>query len=196
MNLTSEQVHWIYGGALTASALLLMLRESGRLKARWLDYVTPTLLLAFGVELLLDPLVHGSAAPADYAAETAQHFVLGLFLIATGAAEIVRLRRGGEGWKWRLPLAAALMIGAGIFAFHAQHDSNVPMILLQAQHRVIAATLALASLVFLLAPPGARGRAPSAFSALLLLLGLEFLLYTEGNFLVGMPMAAHEMPGH
>jgi hypothetical protein len=196
MNLTSQQVHWMFGAAIVAAALLLILREAEWLKGRWMDLATPAILLAFGVELLLDPLVHGSNAPANYAQETAQHFILGLLLIATGVAEIVRVRRGGEGWKWRLPLASALMVGAGIFAFHAQHDSNVPMILLQAQHRVIAATLALASLAFLLAPLGAGGRVPSAFSALLLLLGLEFLLYTEGEFLFGAPMPAHEMQGH
>lgn len=191
MNLTSEQVHWIYGGALVAAAILLMLREYRRVQARWLDYVTPALLLLFGVELLLDPLVHGAAAPANYGPETAQHFTLGLLVIATGIVEIVRVRRNGQGLLWRLPFGATLMVAAGIFALHAQHDSNVPMILLIAQHRVIAATLAMASLAFLFAPPLAGKSAPSAFSALVLLLGLEFLLYTEGNFLIGAPMAAH-----
>lgn len=65
------------------------------------------------------------------------------------------------------------------------------MLLLVAQHRVIAATLALASLTFLFAPPLAGGRAPSAFSILILLLGLELLLYTEGGSVFGEQMSAH-----
>lgn len=193
MNLTSEQVHWIYGGVLVAAAVLLILREYGRIETPWLDYVTPILLLLFGVELALDPLVHGTALPTHYARETAQHLALGILLVVTGAAEIVRLRRKGSGWPWRLPLSAALMIAAGVFAFHAQHDSQAPMMLLMVQHRTIAATLVLASLAFFFAPPGERSRAPSAFSVLILLLGAQVLLYTEGNFLFGAPMPMQPM---
>jgi hypothetical protein len=190
MDLTSEQVHWIYGAVLVSAAVLLIARESRRLEAGWLDYVTPTLLLLFGLELVVDPLVHGAASPTNYGRETAQHFALGLLLIASAGAEIVRVWRRGEGWPWRLPFAATLMLAAAAFAFHAQHDSSAPMILLTAQHRVIAATLALASLTFLFAPPGSV-RAPSAFSVLIVLLGLELLLYTEGNTVFGEQMIAH-----
>jgi len=189
MALTSEQVHWIYGAVLVSAAVLLIARESRRVEANWLDYVTPALLLLFGLELLVDPLVHGTALPTNYSAETTQHFALGLLLIGSAAAEMVRLGRGGEGWRWRLPFAATLVIAAGIFAFHAQHGGTSPMTLLVAQHRVIAATLALASLTFLFAPP-ATGRAPSAFSILIVLLGLELLLYTEGNTVFGERMAS------
>lgn len=196
MNFTSEQVHWLYGGALVLAAILLMLREYGRVEGRWLDFVTPALLLLFGLELLVDPLVHGTAAPANYGRETAQHYALGLLLIVTAVAELVRLRRRAEGWPWRLPLAAALLIGAGIFALHSQHGSDAPMILLIAEHRMIAATLAMMALSFLFAPPVFSIRRPSAFSALVLLLGLELLLYTEGNFLVGRPMATHAIGSH
>lgn len=193
MNMTSEQVHWLFGAVLVGAAVLLMLRDSGRLHAGWLDYVTPGLLLLFGVELLVDPLVHGAAVPENYAAEAAQHFALGLLLIGSAVAEMVRLKRRSEGWLWRLPFAATLMIAAGVFALHAQHDSAVPMVLLMAQHRVIAATLATTSLVFLFASPRAGGPAPSAFAVLILLLGFELLLYTEGKTVFGERMSAPTM---
>lgn len=195
MNLTSEQVHWLFGGALVVAAVLLILRGNQRIASRWLDYVTPGLLLLFGIELLLDPLVHGSAVPANYAAETAQHFAFGLVLIAAAGGEMVRVRRDGDGWAWRLPLAVALLTGAGVFAFHAQHDSQVPMILLVAQHRVIAATLLLSALAFVIAPPRRDEGRPSAFAFLVLLLGLELLLYTEGTSLFGETLDMHNMAG-
>lgn len=193
LDLTSEQVHWIFGAVLVGAAALLILRELGRLSTGWLDYVIPILLMLFGVELLVDPLVHGAAAPGNYSAETAQHFMLGLLLIASAGMEMLRLKRRAAGWLWRLPFGGTLMIAAGVFAFHAQHSSPAPMLLLMAQHRTIAATLALASLTFLLAPPR-EGRAPAAFSALILLLGFELLLYTEGKTVFGEGMAA-PMPG-
>ena len=86
MGLTSEQVHWIFGAALVIGALLLLMRALGRVAGRWVDFIMPGLLGLFGVELLLDPLVHGIAGPGNYAKETAQHFVLGGVLIAASAA--------------------------------------------------------------------------------------------------------------
>jgi hypothetical protein len=197
MGLTSEQVHWIFGAVLIAVAVLLILRDTGRIAGRWIDYLLPLLLAAFGLEMLLDPLVHGDAAPANYAAETAQHFGLGLLLIAASAAEFLRTRRGGSGRLWRLPLAAAMAIAAVIFWVHAQHDSAAPMILLMTQHRMIAATLAVAAVAALLVGPEQRGsgQPPPAISFLMLLLGVQLLIYTEGSSLFGrLSPAAH--PGH
>lgn len=196
MTLTSEQVHWIYGALLAAGAVLLILREYRYLESTWLDYVTPALLLLFGVEMLMDPLVHGAAVPTNYAKETAQHFALGLMWIGTAGAEILRLKRKGEGWPWRLPLAAALMMASGILALHAQHDSSAPMALLMAQHRVIAATLALASFASLVLPPAAGARPPSAFAVLILLLAVELLLYTEGRSIFGESLTVQSMDVH
>lgn len=197
MGLTSEQVHWIFGTVLIATTVVLILRDVGRIRARWVDYLVPALLAAFGVEMLLDPLIHGDAAPANYAAETAQHFTLGLLLLGAATAELVRTWRGGEGFVWRLPLAAALAIAAGSFWFHAQHDSNAPMILLVTQHRMIAATLAVSALAALIGFSGQRGtRQPPTLGFLMLLLGVQLLIYTEGSSLFGnggMDMKEHDM---
>jgi len=187
MGLTSEQVHWIFGAALVMGALLLLLRALGRLEGRWVDFVVPGLLGLLGVELLLDPLVHGTAGPGNYAKETAQHFALGGVLIAASAAEFVRVIRRREGLLWRIPLVASLLIAAGVFLFHAQHDSNVPMLLLMTQHRVIGATLIAAAIAaFLTASEETSSpRRSLAFPLLILVLGAEFLIYTEGGSIFG-----------
>lgn len=186
MGLTSEQVHWLFGAVLIATTLVLILRDVGRIRSRWVDHLVPALLGVFGAEMLLDPLVHGDAAPANYTAETAQHFTLGLLLLGAAAAELIRTWRGGEGFAWRLPLAAALAIAAGSFWFHAQHDSNVSMILLVTQHRMIAATLAVSALAALIGFSGPRDtRRPPALGFLMLLLGAQLLIYTEGSSLFG-----------
>lgn len=191
MNLTSEQVHWIFGGVLIAATAVLILRDTGRISARWVDYLLPGLLAAFGIEMLVDPLVHGAATPANYQAETGQHFTLGLLLIAAAAAEAMRTWRGGTGFAWRLPLAAALAIAAAAFWFHAQHDSNAPMILLVTQHRMIAATLLVCAVAALIGfSEAGRVRRPPALAFLAMILGLQLLVYSEGGSLFGTPWSA------
>ena len=194
MGLTSEEVHWIFGLVLMAAALLLLLQSLGRLRGRWVDYLIPALLALFGVELFIDPLVHGAAAPGGYAREMAQHFVLGALLVLAAAAELVRVFRKKEGMMWRLPLAGALLLSAGVFVFHAQHDANVPMLLLLTQHRMIGATLFVAALAVLLGPTAnADEKRSLALPLLMLLLGAEFAIYTEGGSLLGSadPAAPH-----
>ena len=140
--------------------------------------------------MLLDPLVHGTAAPANYAAETAQHFGLGLLLIGAAAAEFARAWRRGEGFLWRLPLAAAAAIAAVAFWVHAQHDSSAPMILLVTQHRMIAVTLAVAAVAAMIGFPESRQvRRVPALAFLMILLGLQLLVYTEGGSIFGTPWA-------
>ena len=196
MGLTSEQVHWIFGAVLIGTTVLLILRDTGRIAGRWIDYLVPLLLAAFGLEMLLDPFVHGASAPANYAAETAQHFGLGVLLIGASADEFFRTWRRRSGLLWRVPLAAALAIAAVTFWVHAQHDSAAPMILLITQHRMIAATLAVAAVAALVIGPGERGSAqPPAIGFLMLLLGAQLLIYTEGTSLFGgLSPAAHS--GH
>lgn len=186
MGLTSEQVHWIFGAALMLIGALLLCRACGRLNSRWLDFVIPAGLIAFGVEMALDPFVHGSAAPGGYAAESGQHLVLGAILILCAGVETVRVWKDRKSLMWRAPLIAGILTAAAVFAFHAQHSSAAPMLLLITQHRVISATLAAAALSLFLSPRGdPAARRPIAFPLLVLLLGAEFMLYTEGRTIFG-----------
>lgn len=197
MGLTSEQVHWIFGGVLIAASVPLILRAIGKVQWRSLDYLVPSLLALMGVELVLDPLVHGAAAPSGYAQETAQHLILGLMLIGTSLAELVRTRRGAEGLAWRLPLGGALLVAAGVFLFHAQHDSKVPMLLLMTQHRMIGATLVVMAVAVLVdqSDPLRTGVRSLGFALLTFLLGAELMIYSEGNSLFGNGGMAHDAMG-
>lgn len=69
MGLTSEHVHWIIGGLVTAFTVVLILHQTGLLRARPLRYLLGGGVTALGVQVLLDPFVHrarrgpGSAVP-------------------------------------------------------------------------------------------------------------------------------------
>lgn len=199
MGLTSEQVHWLYGGALLVFAILALLRSRGTLAGRWPDFLIGIALFVVGVGLILDPLLHGGAAPANYGMETAQHLALGLLLVLASALELYRIATRRRAFAWRLPLVFALVAATLLFALHAQHDAEAPMLLLVTQHRVIAATLFVLALAVLIAPAEADRRHDPAIPLLMLLLGLEFLIYTEGRSLFGVtqanPIAAPE-PTH
>lgn len=70
------------------------------------------------------------------------------------------------------------------------------MILLVTQHRMIAATLAVAAVAALIGFSDRRdSRQPPALAFLALLLGLQLLIYTEGGSLFGRAWESH-MQGH
>ncbi|MDQ8757401.1 hypothetical protein RCO27_14315 [Sphingosinicella sp. LHD-64] len=187
MGLTSEQVHWLYGAALIFVAAVLLLRAGDIVRRPWPDFLVGGALLVFGLALVFDPWLHGEAAPGDYGAETAQHLLLGLALLVASALELYRAASGRQAFAWRLPLILALIGASLIFALHAQHDAAAPMVLLVTQHRFIAATLLVLALAVALAPTGGARLQNLATPLIVLLLGFQFLLYTEGNSLLGMP---------
>ncbi|WP_017655339.1 hypothetical protein [Fortiea contorta] len=183
MNLTSEQVHWIGGVAFTIVAVLLILYKTRVIRAGWLSYLLPLLLIGYGVESLIDPLVHGTAKPQNYGAESLQHIIQGTLMLIVGGVEW--LRAGGQlkhyGWGLLLPLG---LIGVGgVFMFHAQHEANVPPLLLLVQHRIFAITLWITAAAKALAEwPNKNSQAFSiAWLLPLLLFGLELLVYSEGG---------------
>lgn len=191
MNMTSEQVHWLFGAGLVVFALAMLLHAERGIRSRWPEYLVAAALLVFGLALIFDPLLHGAAAPRDYAAETAQHIGLGLLLLAGSGAEFYRIARRRRGLVWRLPICLILLAASAAFFTHAQHGADVPMLLLVTQHRFIGATLLVMAIGGLLSSDK-REEAPSPAPGLLtLLLGLELLLYTEGRSLIGMPHEGH-----
>jgi hypothetical protein len=189
MSLTSEQVHWLFGLLLVVTAILLILRSLGFLNGRWPDYIIPLALAVFGIELAIDPLVHGEALPANYAGEMAQHFVISGVLLAASIAELLRVAKRGRTLWWRLPLAIALALTAGILWLHTQHDMGPPTLLLTTQHRMIGTTIAAAALAVLFT--AVRDNAEDddksiALPLLILALGVQLLAYTEASNLPGM----------
>ena len=195
MGLTSEQVHWLYGALLAAFSMPMLLHARGIVKARWPEFIIGAGLLLLGLGLIFDPFLHGAAGPGDYAAETAQHLALGIVLLLGSGFELFRAATRRQSFLWRVPLVLALLAASLTFLVHAQHEAGVSMLLLVTQHRFIAVTLLVLAAAVLLVPVGdARARGIS-LPLLTLLLGLELLVYTEGDSLFGVPAGTHPPAG-
>lgn len=181
MGLTSEQVHWILGGAVVAVTLVLLLQELEVMKARWSRHLLGLVTIAIGLELLIDRLVHGDAAPGDYEAETLQHVGQGLLVAAVGVIELLRAngRLRHRAWAFVFPIGVAVV--ALVFFFHAQHQAAGPAALLVVQHRIFGATLMVAAVAKALAElDDPRMRTfRVAWLVVALVTGLELLLYSE-----------------
>lgn len=116
--------------------------------------------------------------------------------------EAVRIWLARTALLWRMPLVATILLTAGLFALHAQHDAPVPMILLVTQHRMISATLVVIALAVLLSPPEVteHNPRPTAIPLLMLVLAAQFVLYTEGGSVFGEALpgavahSGHTMP--
>lgn len=198
MHLTSEQIHWLIGGLVTTLALLLLWAETRGGRARWTGFLIPAVLLLAGLEAVFDPFLHGEVLPGGYELETAQHLVIGLILLGIGVIEGLRAMGRLRHAAFACVLPGGIAFVGITFLLHAQHDADVPMILLVAQHRVNGTTLLVAAAALALAELNrtTRGLFRTAAFTALLLFGLEFVLYTEGNFLFGRPPAEHAGQTH
>lgn len=185
MNLTSEQVHWVFGAVLFVVPIPLILDELGVLDGRWPSFIVPIALFAIGLALILDPLIHGRAAPAEYSHETGQHLVLGAMALAMGGVEAARALGGLESSVWALVLPLGLVIAGLLFFFHAQHQADVPVLLLAVQHRTIGVILTVAGVTKAVAEMSHAPALRAGWLLLVLVLGLQLLLYTEGRSLLG-----------
>lgn len=190
--MTSEQVHWLYGALLAAFSVPMLLHVRGIITSRWPEFTIGAALLLFGLGLIFDPFLHGSAGPSDYAAETAQHLTLGIVLLLGSGFELFRTATRRHTFLWRAPLVLALLAASLTFLVHAQHEAGVSMLLLVTQHRFIAATLLVLAAAVLLGPGGDASARGVALPLLTLLLGLELLVYTEGNSPFGVPAETHQ----
>lgn len=192
VGMTSEQVHWLYGALLAAFSVPMLLHARGVITSRWPEFTIGAALLLFGLGLIFDPFLHGAAGPGDYAAETAQHLTLGIVLLLGSGFELFRAATRRQTFLWRAPLVLALLAASLTFLVHAQHEAGVSMLLLVTQHRFIAATLLVLAAAVLLEPVGDARTRGIALPLLTLVLGLELLVYTEGDSLFGVPVEGHQ----
>jgi hypothetical protein len=175
MELSSIAAHRLGGAAAVAVALLLAVRP------RWGSIVIGLALLTWGLRGMTHPLPAGEEMTAMH--EGRQHVLIGIAAAAVGVVELLRaagrLRHAAFGFT----LPAGLVLLGALFYAHAQHGDMMAAPFLMAQHRVIGATLALAGLVgaVMTARPAWQERLRPAFAVLVLLFGLELLLYTEGG---------------
>jgi hypothetical protein len=193
MNLSSEQVHWLGGVGVVLVATGLLLHDLKVLSARGWPWLLPVFLVLYGIESFIDQWIHGSATPANYGAESAQHVVQGTVMLAGGIVEGLVLLGVLKRRVWMLAAPVALAVLALVFLVHEQHAAAVPPLVIEVQHRAFALTLLLAAAlrvlhVFERPAVTALGR---GWVLLFLLFGLELLTYTEGG-----SGSAHHAAGH
>jgi len=143
MGLTSEQAHWIVGAELCAVALTLLLYEMQVWRAPALRYLLGGALLLLAAEGVLFPAIEGALTPGRLDRATAQHLLLAAVCAAVGLVELARASRAGASGGSRAALPLGLLATGAIFAFHAQHHSAAPRVLLTVQHRMLGASLAV-----------------------------------------------------
>lgn len=187
--ITSETMHHLYGGAILGLSTSLLIEEAGGFDAPGLRYAVPGLVMTAGGLLTIDPLLHGAAAPKNYGAETRQHLLLGGMLFAVGSIDLAHEADWLEHWSWGLALPAGMLAASASFFFHAQHGDPGQHELLQTQHRMLGATIAVAAIAKGLAAVPASDdstepRWPELRTAWIVAAGLagaQLLLYTEGS---------------
>lgn len=181
MGMTTIQGHLLPGLAVIIVALLAILHEGGFAKAAWLKYVLPVALVLLGLQGIFDKLMHGAAAPKDYATETAQHMTQGAIILMAGIAEVLRARGVTARRSVAMVFPIALLLVGVMFILHAQQGSGAPMLVMLVQHRAYGLTLIMAAAaraITVLAPErGAYFKLVSP--SMLLLFGLEFAIYAE-----------------
>jgi hypothetical protein len=94
-------VHSLWGDILFAGGALELARRRGVYVRPWLAGVLPAVFLSCGALFLLHELIHHS--PGDR-----WHLAMGTLLIAGGALELIRLRRGRSPL---IPIAALPLVG-------------------------------------------------------------------------------------
>ncbi len=181
MDLSSEQVHWLFGVFLVLIVSPLILREIQVFRRQWLTLLLPGALLIAGIELLLDPLIHGSAAPENYSKETSQHILLSVLLLSIGIVEGARCFGKLRAFLWAMALPIGLVVAGLLFFFHAQHDTHVPILLLTTQHRIMGVTLIIAAVTKAVAELKPQSGLHVAWLIVILVFSGELILYTEGG---------------
>ena len=187
--ITSETMHHLYGGAIFGLSTTLLVEDAGAFHAPSLRYSVPGVVMTAGALLTIDPLLHGAAAPKNYGAETRQHLLLGGMLLAVGSIDLAHEARWLDHWSWGLALPAGMLAASASFFFHAQHGDPAQHELLQTQHRLLGATIAVAAVAKgLSAVPvsddNSESRWPELRTAWIVaagLTGVQLLLYSEGS---------------
>ncbi len=183
MGVTSEQAHWMAGVVMIVVAVSLLLHELGIVASKRVPLVLPIAIILFGLQAIFDVQLHGSAVPKDYAAETRQHTLQGAITLAVGIVELLRRLGRLRHRLWTFVFPVAIVPVAVVFLMHAQHASAAPMLALFVQHRTFGVILLFMAAAFALA----ETRLPRAeafrivFSVLLALLGVQWVVYTEGG---------------
>ena len=146
----SNLAHWIEGIVFAAVALIAFLRARGRLKRQGTQYLWPSLIVMAGLFLPayivlqrgLDQVgVTWSFVVND--PQQREHFLMALFLVLAGTAEIASEANLVEGKIWRLITPAALLAIGAVLLVHTEYGTPPAIDESVAQHRYQGALVIL-----------------------------------------------------
>lgn len=184
MRTGSNVAHWVIGTILGVAALLALVQVlPGRVDLRlWWSAGLAVLGLLFVLFLILHlgfRLLPAWIADLMEDSQQRQHLVMGLLLIAGGAAEFAvaggRVASALPGYVW----PATLVIIGVMFVLHTQHGTHEALAQSVRYHRLLGMTLVLAGLL-----AAANGRWPGGFLGIAwpvaqLVAAAELLAYRE-----------------
>jgi hypothetical protein len=194
----SEFNHHLAGVFVLLIGLSELRGAMGAATLAWLRFLLPAALLSVGGYLMIwsdhDTWPIGALSFArtflgdDY--ETVQHKLYAILLLGVGSVELFRRMGWARHAAWGAPLPVLAFVGGGMLFLHS-HGAHPSAATIAIHHSMMCATAILAGLCKLAAHPfqilglsgdrvaGARSDWGLAWSVLVLLIGVELLLYTE-----------------
>ncbi len=176
--MSAEAVHKLAGVLIVLFVVASLVKESGRLRGTWPDYLLPIGVLGLGLFLVLDPIVfHGGG----FGAEGLQHQIQGALLLGVAGIELARARGTLQHRSFAAVLPIAIMVVGLLFVVHSQHGGG-DMVTQLVQHRILGATVILAAVVKAAdSLKLAKGNwASVGWLLLLLAVTFQLFLYVEG----------------
>jgi len=194
----SEFNHHLAGVFVLLIGLSELRGAMGAATLAWLRFLLPAALLGAGGYLMIwsdhDTWPIGSLSFTqtffgdDY--ETIQHKLYAILFLGVGAIELFRRRGRARQAAWGAPLPVLALVGGGILFLHS-HSTHPSADTIAIHHSVMGTAAILAGICKLAADPfqtlalsgdrvaGTRSAWGLAWSALVLLIGVALLLYTE-----------------
>jgi len=185
----SERNHQVAGMLVLLIGMSELYGGMGLTKLAWIRLLLPCALLSAGGFLMIwsdhDAWPIGSRSFAqtffsdDF--EVAQHKLYALLLLGVGMIELLRRTGRIMHRAWDIPLPALALIG-GVMLFLHSHGAHPSAHQIAMHHAVMGTTACFAGLCNIVASvKSPMGPSPwaLAWAALVLLIGVELLIYTE-----------------
>jgi putative copper resistance protein D len=194
----SEFNHHVAGVFVLLIGLSELRGAMGAAALAWLRFLLPAALLCAGGYLMTwsdhDSWPIGSLSfhrtffSDDY--ETIQHKLYAVLLLGVGSIELFRRMGRARHTAWGAPLPALALVGGTLLFLHS-HGTHPAAATIAVHHSMMGTNAILAGLCKLAADPlhilalsgdrvaGARSKWGLAWSALVLLIGVELLVYSE-----------------
>lgn len=142
LQFVSNLAHWIEGVIFATVALIALLRARGHMKWKGAQYVWPSLIVMAGLFLpayiVLRPGFDQVGVTWSFVVNDPQqreHFLMALFLVLAGSAEIVSEAKIVQGRVWKLITPAALLGIGAVLLVHTEYGTPQAIAESVTQHR-------------------------------------------------------------